>query len=257
MERELLRDYMRFAVPLNTLTVLPILERAKAASVGLERKQLCTAGLQLLYGSCEDFAVLLHAILARKRQNVSLQVSLSGEGQRRGSTTFPAILKRPMLARSLFDEMGFVDITPKLLREFGYDVADDALNESFSDFASSIAYLATAAENYNHLKNRAKHGKAVWGVSFGLNGSDEIAHIEYGNSGRSIWRRTTASVQQLEVAAITIAKMAMRSLDLLLLFGGQYHRTDLDELIEIAGKTSDDLVTRFRAIGLQSPGLPE
>ena len=253
MEVELLFDYAQFAAHLTVDAILTLLQKATTTTDASERKRLCTAGLQLLYTSFEDFAILLHAILKRKN-GTFLQLTLSGEGQQLGSTTFPAKLKKPGPAKELFEELGLTSITAETLQPLGYDVTDDTLNHCFSDFAESVKYLATSADEYNQFKNRIKHGKGIFGITFGLSGSDDVAHIEYQQDGTH-WVKTTASLEQLQVATITVAKLAIRSLDLLSLFMAHYHPDRAPDFVYLVKDHGDAIGDQIKAAGLKTKGL--
>jgi hypothetical protein len=253
MEAELLHDYAQFAAHLNIDAILTLLQRAAATTDASERKRLCTAGLHLLYISFEDFAILLHAILKRK-EGTYLQLTLSGEGQNLGSTSFPNKLKKPGPANELFEELGLTTITADTLQPLGYDITEDTLNDCFSDFAASIKYLATSADEYNAFKNRIKHGKGIFGVTFGLTATDDVAHIEYNKDGTH-WVKTTASIQQLQVATITVAKLAVRALDLLSLFMAHYHSDRAPDFVHLAKDHGDAISEQIKTAGLQTKGL--
>jgi hypothetical protein len=257
LEREFLSDFVQFGASINCDSVLSIRNTAYSTEDVLSRKRLGVSALQFVYSSFEGFAILLHAILARKRGERFIQVSVSGEGQRLGSTTFPAILKRAVPARQLFAELGFVDVTADRLCHLGYDLTEASLDACFSDFAESVKNLATMADDANELKNRVKHGKAAWGLAFGLRGTDNVAHIEYANQGPCIWKLTTVSFDQIDLAAITVAKLAIRSIELAALFAAQYHFAHGDDFGSLARDAAEDIVDKARAAGLRSPGLTE
>jgi hypothetical protein len=257
MEREFLYDFAHFGISINVDALLALRSAACVAEDFRLRKRLCVAGLQLFYSSLEDFAVLLQAILARKRNGRFLHMSLGGEGQRLGTTTFPAILKRTMPARLLFDELGFVNVTVDRLQELDYDLTEATLDACFSDFADSIKYLATSATDVNELKNRLKHGKAVWGFSFGLDGTENVTHIEFSAEGPSTWHYTTASLEQLEVAAITTAKLSIHSVDLISMYAAQYYGIHAYDFVHAARDAGEVIVEKARGCGLRSVGLTE
>jgi hypothetical protein len=97
---------------------------------------------------------------------------------KQGTTHFPAILKKPVTAREVFETLGFDKVNIELLRRIGYEIAEADLDASFADFAASIKQLGEYADDANSLKNRLKHSKAVFGVDFGLEEAAEVAHLE-------------------------------------------------------------------------------
>src|SRR5437868_3493545 len=80
IESQFLTDYLVFGLQINWNCIRTLLEQArKAADGSLVQKSLCVSGLQVMYSSWEDFALLLHAIRARKESNKALHCTLGAD----------------------------------------------------------------------------------------------------------------------------------------------------------------------------------
>src|SRR5215208_6058471 len=107
IEWQFVKDYAEFALQMNFLAIAAMLEKARSVSDPIKRKSICLSGLQLLYSSYEDFAILLHAF--RNRINGRhLHLTIGVEDQSRmGSTAVPRIFKHYESARQMLDNFGF------------------------------------------------------------------------------------------------------------------------------------------------------
>jgi hypothetical protein len=256
IEEDFLADYVRFAAQINAQTIIPLLHAIRSERDDRRRKMLCTACLQLLVTSIEDFAGLLQAIVRRKN-GALLHVTLT-EGQGQGATAYPHTLKRPASAAELMEEVGFTTVSVDRLRELGYEITPETFNDPFADFAESVKNLADYAERYNDVKNRLKHGKCVFGLAFALGTGDDIGNIETrtinGHTSRGL-AKTTVSVEQAEVASILVCKIVIVSLDLLALFAVHYHPAFSEEFVHDVRDEGQRIATLARAAGLNSKGL--
>lgn len=174
MELAFIEDFVKFGSQLAVSAAFVLLGHASGEEI--ERKRIATSILLQSYIALEDFAILLRAMMKR-RKGTYLHLAMS-EGEPGGTTQYPAILKKPVTAREVFDELGFDAVTVERLRRVGYEATEANLNASFSDFFASIKQLSEYVSAYNSLKNRLKHGKGVFGVAFGLDGNGCVAHLE-------------------------------------------------------------------------------
>jgi hypothetical protein len=254
LEHDFIEDYAGFAAQINPRTITTLVREATAAKDPTGVKLLATAGLQLVYTSIEDFAVLLQAIIQRK--NDSYLHHAMSETKQQGATSYPKILKKGNNA-AVLDELG-LSIDVATLQKLGYDITDETFDQAFSDFGASIKALATDAQNVNTLKNRLKHGKAIFGSAYGLQGTYDIGHLqtETVDGHDSLGMITTqASLEQLRQAAIKIYKISIRSIDLLCFVTIHYHpATAQAQIIKLrdAGKNITAMAT---SAGISAPGL--
>lgn len=188
---------------------------------------------------------------------------------KQGTTHFPAILKKPVTAREVFETLGFDKVNIELLRRIGYEIAEADLDASFADFAASIKQLGEYADDANSLKNRLKHSKAVFGVDFGLEEAAEVAHLEIADEKPNtngaatapplvrFWRREVTD-EQARTALLLTAKIANISLDLLAIFVAQYYsEADAERIGRLVKGEFEEIVAAVRADGLLSKGLTD
>ncbi|HMJ82840.1 MAG TPA: hypothetical protein VK504_06720 [Vicinamibacterales bacterium] len=271
MELAFISDFVQFGARLSTSAALAVL-RGKPESEA-ERKRLAASILLQLYLALEDFAILLTAMIGR-RKGLYLHLSMS-QATKQGTTHFPAILKKPVTAQEIFDTLGFENVNVDLLTKIGYEIAVSDLDASFADFSASVKQLGEYVDDYNSLKNRLKHGKAVFGLDFGLEKSQEVAHLEVSEekgapsetsaagapkklSLNVSFVRTTATDEQARVAVVTIAKLAKMSLDLLAIFVAHYYAVaDAERTAYLVKNQFDEIVAAVKSEGLSSKGLTE
>src|SRR5438067_1234178 len=99
IEWQFVIDYAEFALQMNFLAISALLEKARSINDPVRRKSVCLSGLQLLYSSYEDFAILLHAFRNRK-DGKHLHLTIRVEDQTKtGSTGVPRIFKHYESAR--------------------------------------------------------------------------------------------------------------------------------------------------------------
>jgi hypothetical protein len=271
MELAFIADFVQFGARLSTSTAVVLLHSKAESEV--ERKRLATAILLQLYLALEDFALLLNAMIAR-RKGLYLHLSMS-QTTKQGTTHFPAILKRTVTAQEVFETLGFDKVNVDLLRKVGYEITGADLDASFGDFAASVKQLGEYVDDYNSLKNRLKHGKAVFGLDFALEKSAEVAHLEVseeksttdatntGGAPKNLslkvgFKRTAATDEQARVAVVTIAKLAKVSLDLLAILVAHYYpEADAEKIAYLVKDQFDEIVAAVKAEGLSSKGLTE
>ena len=256
LEQDFLDDYARFATSINPNAIITLLNTAAHANDHDQQKPLAIAGIQLFYASLEDFAALLQALLHR-RTGAHLHNTLTDQ-QQRGTTNYPSLLKQNLTAQELMDTLGFTNTTVNQLQALGYDLTEETFNDPFADFADSIKNLATYAENYNTLKNRLKHGKAIFGHAFGLTTTDDIGHIETrtidGHDSRGLVK-SDLSLDQLRVAAILTCKITIVTLDLLALGAVHYHPAFAPTYTHTTRDAAKRIAQLARNAGLSSKGL--
>jgi hypothetical protein len=253
MELAFIEDFIQFAARISLSASLAQLSNRSRA--GAERKRLAAGILQQLFTSLEDFAVLLTSMIKRK-SGAHLHLAMSfAESQ--GTTQYPAILKKPVMAKDLFVALGFTNVTVEKLRRIGYEVTEEDLDASFRDFALSVKQLGEYVDAFNQPKNRLKHGKAIFGIAFDLDATDDIGHLEYDKQRQSLGlAKTSASDDQVALAVVFIGKLAKMSLDLLALFVAHYHSEEQAEQIAYLVKDQfDEIVMSVKAAGISSKGL--
>jgi hypothetical protein len=261
IESQFLADYLVFGLQINWNCIRTLVEHARKAPNGsLLQKSLCVSGLQVMYSSWEDFALLLHAIRARKESNKALHCTLGADkDSREGSAFMPKVYKRFRSSREVLDDLGFSSISLERLREFGIDMTQAELDSSLQEFAASIKGLGDYQTQYNDIKNRLKHGKGVIGdYQEDRHKADFITALDWHNNNGS-WELTlthhSASLQQLEIAAIHVAKLLIRSLDLLMFYAIQNYPEELKTLPRTIKKEGLRCAEEARGLGLNSPGL--
>ena len=272
MELAFISDFVQFGARVSTSAALALLRRKPTTE--LERKRLAAAILLQLYLALEDFAMLLTAMITR-RKGLYLHLSMA-QTTKQGTTHFPAILKKPVTAQEVFQTLGFDNINVDLLRTIGYEITVTDLDASFADFAASVKQLGEYVDDYNSLKNRLKHGKAIFGSDFGLKQSGDIAHLQVAAetaaseangsaagapqnlSLKVVFVRTAATDEQVRVAVVTIAKLAKVSLELLAIFVAHYYsQADAEKVAYLVKDQFDEIVDAVKNEGLSSKGLTE
>lgn len=261
IESQFITDYLIFGLQINWNCIRTLLEQArKVPKASLLKKSLCVSGLQVMYSSWEDFALLLHAIRARKESNKALHCTLGADkDSREGSTFMPKIYKRFRSSREVLDDLGFSNITLDRLREYGIEMNQAELDLSLQEFAASIKGLGDYQTHYNDIKNRLKHGKGVIGdYREDPKKADFITALDWHHND-GVWELTlshhSASLQQLEIAAIHVGKLLIRSLDLLMFYAIQNHPEELKTLPRTIKKEGLRCASDASNLGLKSQGL--
>ena len=168
LERLFILDYAAFGLKMNFLSIVTLLEKARSIVVPAQRKSLCVSGMQVLYSSYEDSALLLFAILDKKLgRHLHGTLGVERKDKRKGSTGFPAVLKNYQSARQVLDTLGLTSISPQSFNRFNLDLSEEQIECKFKEFANSISTLGEYQESSNLIKNILKHGKGVFGTQLG------------------------------------------------------------------------------------------
>lgn len=257
IEKQFVADYSKFALRMNFSAIIALLERARTVSDHIERKSICLSGLQLRYSSYEDFAVLLHAF-RNKINGKHLHLSLGVEDQpRKGSTLMPRIFKHFKSARRMLDNFGFNSITHERLS--AYSITEDQLEEHYRDVAESIKGMGNDQDAFNDYKNKLKHGKPVVESVGGRGDPDDVIFLRWAEKdGKPVleFHFLPASLEQLEVATVQVAKIYIVSLEFLWLFMMHYYPAHSDKYFdETMVRCAEDTVATVSALGLKSKGL--
>jgi hypothetical protein len=233
IEWQFVSDYAEFALRMNFLAITTMLEKARAITDPTKRKSICLSGLQYLYGSYEDFAILLHAF--RERINGRhLHLTIGVEDQnRRGSTTVPKILKHYESARQVLDNFGFTSVTYERLSRYLH-ITEGEFEDHYRDITNSIKGLGEYAGSINDYKNKLKHGKPVLEGEIDKKMPDHVLFLRWEEKGGAPvlelhW--LTVTLEQLEKATIQVAKIYIRSLDFLWLFMLHYYPDRADKYL--------------------------
>lgn len=101
IEHQFIADYVIFGLQINWHCISALLQAARDAPDGsLLRKSLCVSGLQVMYSSWEDYALLLHGMRAKKDLNKALHCTLGADkDSKEGSAFVPRIYKRHQSVR--------------------------------------------------------------------------------------------------------------------------------------------------------------
>lgn len=251
-------DYAEFGAKINLLAVTTLYEKALSLENDPERKSLCLSGQQMMFSSWEDFALLLQAFRKRKDFNLHLHRFMAREEQKQGSTDIPNIFKNYQSARQMLDELGFTSVNHRYLTRF-LDISKAQFEADFREFANAVKIIGTSQHTHNETKNRLKHGKAVFeGDTSRPDMIDSIFYLKWVQSA-GVWelerRWHLASLGQLKIAVIHVAKLYQRTLQLLWLFMLHYHRNEADKLRSILKEQGKLCAERVRALGINSKGL--
>jgi hypothetical protein len=259
IESQFVSEYSQFALRMNFYAITALLEKARTVSDRIERKSICLSGLQLLYSSYEDFAVLLHAF-RNKINGKHLHLTIGVEDQpRKGSTFLPRIFKHFKSARQMLDNFGFNSITHEKLS--AYSITEDQLEVRYRDVAESIKGMGSEQDAFNDYKNKLKHGKPVVESVAGRGDPDCVVFLKWTEKDgmpvlEFLW--LPSSLGQLEVATVQVAKIYIVSLEFLWFFMIHYYPAHADKYLnETMAKCTEDTVARVRALGLKSRGLTE
>lgn len=258
LEWQFAEDYSKFAIQMNFLAIIALLEKARSISDPIKQKSICLSGLQLLYSSYEDLAILLHAFLEKKNgKHIHLTIGIEDQGKL-GSTLMPKIFKRFESARQMLDNFGFTSITKEKLSQY-IDITEDILKEHFQEIADAVRGLGEYQRRLNDYKNKLKHGKPVIESIEGKKAPDYVVFLKWrDDDGKPVLEMhfLEASIRQLETATIQVAKIYIHSLGLLWLFMLQYYPDHSEKYLnEILVKYSQACIDQVRALGLKSQGL--
>jgi hypothetical protein len=254
IERGFILDYISLGLLINFRSLVVLLRAARELQDDNdERKSICLSAWQNLLSSFEDFAMLLQAIPKRKGGRY-LHQGLGFERQpRQGSTDVPNILKHFTTPREFLDTLGFNSVDIEALRRSGIEIPDEqTFSDYYQDFAEGVREIGKLQTDYNELKNRLKHGKAVLS-----NGENEITFLKWNDGADAGWSRThiETTLRQIEVAVKQAAKVYIKSLDFLLSYMMQHHPEQVAEFQRIAHERMEWCMQQVRALALDSEGL--
>lgn len=258
LEFPFIQDYAKFALRMNFRAIVPLLKEARLVSDPSERKSICLNGLQLLYSGYEDFAILLHAFRNRITGK-HLHLTIGVEDQSRtGSTSPPQIFKHYQSAQQMLDNFGFTSLTYKKLSQC-FNITKEELEDRYRDIADSIKRVAEYQGAANDCKNKLKHGKPVLEDVQNKSSPDDILFLRWTeHGGKPVLEKNwvNASLEQLEIATILVAKTYITSLDFIGLFVLHYCPEYADEFLhETVAKCRTECADQVRALRLQSQGL--
>lgn len=257
IEWQFVEDYSEFALRMNFLAIVALFEKARSVSDSKERKSLCLSGLQLLYSSYEDFAILLHAFRNRiEGKHLHLTIGVEDRSNT-GSTAVPRIFKRHESARQMLDTFGFTSVTYERLRQY-LDITEEQLEEHYRDIADSLKGLGDYQGQINDYKNKLKHGKPVIEGEVSRKNPDHVLFLRWNErEGKPVlelhW--VEASVGQLENALKQVAKIYIRSLEFLWLFMLHYYPNKAEKFAREMLRCTEECARRVRSLGLTSKGL--
>lgn len=260
IEWQFVTDYSDFALRMNFFVIVSLLEKARSVSDPIERKSICLSGLQLLYSSYEDFAILLHAFRNRmKGKHLHLTIGIEDQ-PRSGSSAMPRIFKRYQSTRQMLDSFGFTSITHEKLSAY-LNITGAQLEDHYQDIADSIKGMGDYQGTFNEYKNKLKHGKPVIESVQNRGDPDSVVFLRWTEKDAKPileFHWIESSLEQLEVATIQVAKIYIRSLEFLWLFMLHYYLDHADKyLYETMAKCTKETVDRVRGLGLKSQGLTE
>jgi hypothetical protein len=258
IEWQFVKDYGEFALQMNFLGCAALLEKARSVENAVKRKSICLSGLQFLYSSYEDFAILLHAFRNRI-EGKHLHLTIGVEDQRRlGSTDIPRIFKHYEFARQMLDNFGFTSITHERLSQY-MNISEEELESHYEDIADSIKGIGDYQGTVNGYKNKLKHGKPVLEGEVNRKNPDHVLFLRWSEENDKPLLELhwlTVTLQQLEMALIQISKIYIRSLELLWTFMLHYYTDHANQFREETMMAcSRDVIEQVRALGLESKGL--
>jgi len=258
LEWQFVLDYAEFASQMNFLAISALLEKARSLSDLAKRKSICLSGLQLLYSSYEDFAILLHAF--RKRiDGKHLHLTIGVEDQSNsGSTGMPRIFKQYESARQMLDNFGLTSITYERMVTY-LEITKEQFEDRYRDIARSVKGLSEFQQSVNLFKNKLKHGKPVLeSLVDRKDMADSVLFLRW-NDNNGKWELeiywVSVSIEQLESATKQVAKLYIISMELLWLFMLHYYPEHAEKFRETMVKHGEECVRQVSALGLKSEGL--
>ena len=256
IERKFVFDYASFGLKINLTSILILFEKARSVTDPPTRKRISLSGFQLLFSSYEDFALLLHSFRKRSTDNRYIHLTLGVEPKTKQGTTFvPKILKRYESARQTLDHLGFTSVTFKSLQEKYIVKSQEDFENFFKDLAQGVRKLGEYQKKYNDIKNRLKHGKAVFEGDETRKNQDDVVFLRWGeivNTPIMHKGYFEASIKHLEIAVFLIAEIYFRALNLLWLFMLQYHPDHADDFRELLEQETRDCTADVQALGIKS-----
>ena len=170
----------------------------------------------------------------------------------------PQIFKHYQSAQQMLHNFGFTSLTYEKLSQ-RFNISKEALEDRFRDIANSIKGVAEYQGAANDCKNKLKHGKPVLEDVQNKSSPDDVLFLRWiEHGGKPVLEKNwvNASLQQLEVATILVAKTYITSLDLLGLFVLHFYPEYADEFLrKTVAKYMTECGDQVHALGLQSQGL--
>jgi hypothetical protein len=254
LEREYIGDYVSSGLLVNFRSLVVLLRAARESKDELDQKSICLSAWQNLLSSYEDFAMLLWAMIRRKAGK-HLHHGLGFEKSAdEGSTNVPSRLKKYDSPAEFLNTIGFDSLSLEALNGFGFDIPDEqTFANYYQDFAFGVREIGKYQSDYNDLKNRLKHGKAI--ISSGEN---EITFVTWNDKAQPAgWDRThiETTIRQIEIAVIQTAKIYNKSLDFLCSFMMHYHAQHAQSFIQLTQERFEWCVQKVKELGLESGGL--
>ena len=235
IERRFVTNYSEFALRMNFFAIVSLLEKARSVSDPIERKSICLSGLQLLYSSYEDFAILLHAFRNRiKGRHLHLTIGVE-EQTRSGSSAMPRIFKQFGSARQMMESFGFTSINHKVFSTYlSISITEEQWDYYYQGIADSIKHMGDYQETFNEYKNKLKHGKPVVESIQNEEYPDKVVFLSWTEQDKKpilelSW--VEASLEQIETATIQGAKIYIMSLEFLCLFMLHYYPDHADKYL--------------------------
>jgi hypothetical protein len=277
LEWQFVLGYADFAGRMGFEAITAIYERAVTTEDLRVSKSLRLSGMQYLFGSWEDFALLLLAFKRRKTDGLPIHRSLWLKGEKEGSTDVPSVFKNFVSARQMLDELGFTEINQRSLRKYYLgiskglskahyrtfldpsvlpyrrSISNNQMERIFNSFSDQVRMIGKSQRKFNELKNLLKHGKGVIEGVKGCENSDHVAFLsKTQNEGALELRWVNVSLQRLKRAVAEIAQVYEASLQLLWLFMLQYHREHVEEYRKIYVEQATSCEKRLSLLGITS-----
>jgi len=246
IEPEFVLNYSEFALQINLNSSIALLEKACICQDSIEKKCLCLNGIQLHYNSLEDFSILLHAFI-NKKKGIQLHLTIGVEQKNKKGTTFvPQKMKAFNSIQNVIDILGFDNIDINTILDQTKFKRDD-LERYFQEIVDSVKNIGRYQEQINDSKNSMKHGKALLNEH-----NDFVSFIKWKkiqNKDRLDKGWLDVSIEELRKAAIQVAKIYKQSVDLLWLFILNYYpdREPLfrSKVIDVQTSKCDEFLHRF------------
>ena len=227
IESQFLFDYSAFGLRVNLRAIESLYEQASNTDDILLQKSLCISGMQFMFSSYEDLALLLHGVLKKKNDKIHLHLSLEYDKRNKGGSAFvPKIFKRYTSAKELLDRVGLSSITLETYNEMVGEVTEQQYEDHFQDLAESIKQIGEYQVTFNIVKNRLKHGKAIFGEEATGELSKFVTYYSWDDAqkfNRLDANHLDVSIEQFQIALIHVKKIYTHSIEILWLFVIQYH----------------------------------
>lgn len=258
LEWQFVLDYAAFSSRINFEAVVVLYERSLSLTDLIQKKSICLSGMQLMFSSWEDFALLLQAFRKRTDEGLHIYRFLGREEQKEGSSDIPRIFKHYTTARKMLDELGFTSVTFRSLTRNYLDISKAQFEARYRDFANTVKLIGQVQQENTEIKNRLKHGKGIFEGDVERKHPERITYIKWVKDDGE-WKIHLhwfdASIDHLQTAVIHVAKIYQRTLELLWLFMLQYHPSHAQECLNVVMENSKSCEKKVTALGIKSKGL--